>query len=116
MSITVNTKAYSLDTTQTPDSNLYTGPNHTFANKDTLVLKRTAPKATATFPGVARSTAKFTRSVTVGTEKYDAIIEVNCSLPSGMAKADVDSLRDDIGDLINSTNGDDLAWKHDINQ
>jgi hypothetical protein len=31
-----------------------------------------------------------------------------------MAEADVDSLRDDLGDLLLLQAADDLVWKHDI--
>lgn len=117
MTITVNTKAYAFDTNPTSDRGRHVGPNSNFATKDYLDLARTAAKPTATFAGVARSSAKFVRTVTLadGT-KADAIAEASFSVPVGMAEADVDSLRDDLGDLLIAQNGDDLVWKHDINQ
>lgn len=117
MTITVNTKAYAFDTNQTPDSGRHVGPAQTHSIKDYLDLRRTAAKPTATFAGVARASAKFVRTVTLGDgSKADAIAEASFSIPVGMAEADVDSLRDDLGDLLISANGDDLVWKHDINQ
>lgn len=117
MTITVNTKAFTFDTNVTADVGRHTGPSHTFAVKDYLDLKRTAPKPTATFAGVARASAKFVRTVTLGDgSKADAICECNVSIPVGMAEADVDSIRDDMGDLLISQNGDDLFWKADISQ
>lgn len=116
MSITVNTKVYAFDSTQTPDRNRYTGPSHTFTVKDLLDFARVQPKPTGDFRGVARASAKFTRTVTLDdSTKATAIVEVTASLPVGMAEADVDSIRDDMGDLLLLTAADDLFLKQDIN-
>lgn len=116
MSLTVNTKAYALDSTQTPDKNRYTGPNHTFAVKDYLDVARVPAKPTDTFAGVARSSAKFTRTVTLGDgSTATALAEASFSIPVGMAEADVDSLRDDLGDALLDIAIDNLVFKHDIN-
>lgn len=115
MAITVNTKAYAFDTNPTPDSAMYQGPAHTFSAADTLLLKRVAPKPTSTFPGVARASLKFTRNVTINDVVYVAVAEASFSLPVGMAEADVDAIRDDLGDLLLLTAADDLVWKHDLN-
>jgi len=117
MTVTVNTKAYAFDTNPTPDIGRHKGPAHTFQTKDYLDLKRTNPKPNGDFLGVARAGAKFVRTVTLaqgGTG--EAIVEVTSSLPVGMAEADIDSIRDDLGDLLISTNGDDLFYKQKINQ
>lgn len=117
MTITVNTKAYAFDSNPTPDIGRHVGPAQTFEAKDYLDLARTAPKPTTTFRGVARARAKFVRTVTLDDNtKADAIVEVSCSLPVGMSEANIDSLRDDMGDLLISANGDDLFYKHDISQ
>lgn len=117
MTITVNTKAYAFDTNPTPDAGRHNGPAQTFQVKDYLDLKRTAPKPTTTSEGVARSSAKFTRTVTLANgDKAIAIAEANFSIPVGMVSADIDSLRDDLGDLLVSSNGDALVEGHDINQ
>jgi hypothetical protein len=53
--------------------------------------------------------------VTIGTDlTADAIITVSCSLPVGMAQADVDALRNDVGDFLVSTEGGTLLWNHDL--
>lgn len=117
MTITVNTKAYAFDTNPSPDTGRHIGPSNNFSVKDYLDLKRTAAKPTADFDGVARSSAKFTRTVTLASgESATAIAEASLSIPVGMAEADVDALRDDLGDFLVSSNGDDLVWKHSINQ
>lgn len=116
MTVTVNTKAYTFDTNPTPNSAKYVGPSNSMSLKDTLELKRVAGKPTATFPGVARSSAKFVKTVTVSGETYDAIVEVSCSIPVGTAAGDIDSIRDDAGDFIISSNGGDLVKSHKIVQ
>lgn len=118
MSITVNTKVYSLDSTQTPDRNRYTGPSHTLSAKDYFDLSRVSPKATSDFSGVARSSVKITRTVALTgalSSSGTAIAEASFSTPVGMAEVDVDSLRDDLGDLLLLPSIDDLVYKHDIN-
>lgn len=115
MTITVNTKAYNADRVG-PDSVGYIGPAHTFTTPDQLVLSRTAPKPTNVFRGVARARAKFSRVVTLDdSTKATAIVEVSASLPVGMAEADVDAIRDDMGDLLLLSAADDLFLKQDIN-
>lgn len=116
MTITVNTKAYNHDATVDANTNRYTGPNHTISADDLLQLRRSKSSPSATSPGFAKASAKFTRTVTIGTDKFTAIAEGSFSIPIGMAEADVDALRDDLGDLLVSSNGDDLVWKHDILQ
>jgi hypothetical protein len=44
----------------------------------------------------------------------DAIIAVNFSLPVGMTQADVDALRDDVGDFVISAGCGTLVWNHDL--
>ncbi len=116
MSITLNTKAFELDATVDANQNRYVGPSHTISDNDLLALSRRKSGTSATSPGVARSVAKFTRTITIDGKKYDAIAEANFAIPVGMLKADVDALRDDLGDLLVSANGENLVWKHDINQ
>jgi len=117
MTVTVNTKAYAFDTNMTPDSARHTGPAQTAADKDYLDLKRVAPKPTADFDGVSRATAKFVRTKTLASgRKVELIAEANFSVPVGVAQADVDSIRDDLGDFLIASNGSDLVWKADITQ
>lgn len=116
MTVTVNTKAYAFDTNTSPDAARMVGPSNDFDTKDILELKRTSAKPTADFPGVARSSAKFSRTVTINSVNYTAIAEASFSIPVGMVGADIDSLRDDLGDFLISTNGDDLVEKHKIVQ
>lgn len=117
MTVTVNTRAYAFDSNPTPDSGRHTGPAHTFQAKDVLDLKRTAPKPTLTFDGVARASVKFARRVTLANGEFaEAIGEASFSLPVGMADADIDLIRDDLGDYLISSGAGDLLKKHDITQ
>lgn len=113
--ITLNTLAYSQDSFVSKDKVSYTGPSNTFNTKDLLILGRVAPKPTATFAGVARASVKRVKTVTLadGT-KADAIVELNASLPVGMTEADVNALRDDVGDFAISADANSLLWKHDL--
>lgn len=114
MTITVNTRAYNSDRVAA-DSVGYVGPAHTFSAPDQLVLKRVAPKPTSNFAGVSRVSAKFSRQVTLADSSTAvAIVEVVTSLPVGMAEADVDLIRDDMGDFLLLTAADDLFLKQDI--
>lgn len=116
MTITVNTRAYESDRIS-PDSVGYVGPGHTMSNLDLLELKRVAPKPTANFAGVSRVTLKFSRDVEINAttgETARAIVEVSTSLPVGMTETDIDSIRDDMGDLLLLQAADDLFLKQDI--
>lgn len=116
MSITLNTVVYANDVALSPNKYQYLSPSHDHDSKDMLVLSRTAAKPTATFAGVTRSEAKRTKTVTLAdSTTAEAIVTISCSFPVGMAKADADALRDDIGDLAIATEGDELMWKHIIN-
>lgn len=117
MTITVNTKAYAFDTNPTSDAGRHNGPAANLQTKDYLDLRRVHPKPNGDFLGVARASLKFVRTVSLaqgGTA--DAIAEASFSIPVGMSEADIDSLRDDLGDLLISSNGDDAVYKQKINQ
>lgn len=115
MAITLNTLAYNQDAFMNPNKVQYTGPSNTFQDKDLLSLGRTAPKATATSEGVARSSVKRVKTITLadGTRK-DAIIEVNCAFPVGTSNATIDAMRDDVGDFLIGTEAGTLLKNHDL--
>lgn len=116
MAITLNTVSFNQDSYVSPNKAQYVSTNHTFSSKDILTLSRAAPKANGAFAGMAKSEAKRTKTVTLADgSKAEAIVYIGCSLPVGMAKADADSLRDDIADFGLTTSADELFWKHDIN-
>jgi hypothetical protein len=115
MSITLNTLAYGQDVSLNSNKMLYVGPDNTFSVKDHLTLGRTVPKPTATFAGVARAEVKRTKTVTLAdSSTAEAIVTITCSLPVGMAEADADALRDDIGDFAISADCASLFWNHDL--
>jgi hypothetical protein len=115
MTITVNTKDYVRDSSPNANTEVYRGPNATASVKDALLLSRTAAKPTDTFPGMAKSRGKFTRTVEYATGKYaDAIIEFTSSFPVGTAEADVDALRDDMGDFLIASYGNVVIFDQKI--
>lgn len=104
MSLTFNTKTFNADSYQ-KDTVGYIGAAKTVTVKDDLVLKRTAPKASAVFSGVGRTQAKLTRTLTLTAAKTatgDAICDISVSVPVGYASADVDALLNDMGALLSS--------------
>lgn len=114
MSIILNTVSYTEDSFMSADKVKYVGPDNTFSASDILTLGRVAPKPTSTFRGVARAEAKRTKTVTLDDgSTADAIVTLSCSLPVGMAKADADSLRGDIGAFA-SAEAETLFWNHDL--
>lgn len=105
MSITLNTRVFEKDREQ-PDSNTFAGPDHTFSNKDIFTLSRVYPVAGGGTLGVARPSAKFTRTVAVGTDVYkDAILGTTGSLPVGMTDQAVEDLADDMSAWLASADG-----------
>lgn len=104
MSLTINAKTYTADSFQQNQVG-YIGATKTVSVKDDVVLKRTAPKATDSFSGVGRSTAKLTRTLTLTGAKTlagDGLVEINVSVPVGYASADVDALLNDMGSFLAS--------------
>lgn len=118
MSLTINTKSYTADSVS-PDSVRYAGPGNTLSAKDLVLLARTAPKATQSFSGVARTTAKLTRTSTLTgalTSTWDAIFNVQGTWPVGMASADIDAICNDFGAWIASTEFKDIVKKLTVNK
>lgn len=114
MAITINTKVYNQDKIA-PDSIGYAGPNDTVSVTDTLGLKRTDPKPVGTFAGVARSSAKISRSFTLANgQVVTALGEANFSIPVGVAQADAEAIAADLGTFVNSTQGKALVWKQTL--
>lgn len=74
---------------------VYTGPEHTLVNRDTMSLYRTLPKPSGNFRGVLKSAAKFSKDVVVlgvdGVSQLSSpiILEVSMSVPVGALAADV---------------------------
>ena len=104
MSLTINTKTYSADSFQ-KDQVGYIGTNKTVTVKDDVRLSRTAPKPTAVFSGLGRTSAKMTRTLTLTgalTPSGDAIVEISVAVPVGYTAADVDTLLNDMGSFLSS--------------
>jgi len=105
MSLTVNAKTFGADRIG-PDSVTYFGPAHTMSSKDDILLARVLPKPTTLFSGVARTTAKLTRTLTLDgtalTPTAPAIVEISVSVPVGSVAADIDSLLNDMGSYLSS--------------
>lgn len=94
----------------------YGGPAHSFASTDTQQFYRTLPQRSGAFLGAAKTSVKFTKSVTVPSAQgedtvYPLIGEVSFSIPVGTTAAEVKELRqtilaildrDDIMDALNN--------------
>lgn len=104
MSLSINAKTYSADSFGTNTVG-YIGPAKTVSIKDDTKMSRVAPKPTATFSGVGRTSAKITRTHTLTgalTPTWDAILDISVTIPVGMASADVDVLLNDMGAFLAS--------------
>lgn len=116
MSITLNTVVFNNDIALNSNKYQYLATDHTFEAVNKLTLARTDPKPTSTFRGVARAEAKRTQTVTLDdSTEAEAIVTVTCSLPVGMAAADIDAIRDDMGDFLLATECDELFTNQTIN-
>lgn len=104
MTVSVNAKTYT-GNSFSPNSVAYNGPLKTASVKDDLKLLQTAPKPTAVFSGVGRTSARMTRTLTLTgslTPTGDAVCEINVSVPVGYTAADVDTLLNDMGAFLAS--------------
>jgi len=92
----LNTRTYSSNRVQA-DSVSFAGPANTLSVTDTFEQKRTFPKPSGDFMGVAKPVAKRVKTVTLFSGKTaDAIIMLSGSMPVGIAAADVDGLLADL--------------------
>lgn len=113
-----NTRTYSLDRYNSPDSVSYAGASHGPSTKDVLTLNRTYPKQSGTFLGVSKPYFKQVKSVVVNAttgEKQDLIVYVGGSVPVGTPSADVDGVLADIAAWINTSDAKALFKSLDIN-
>lgn len=116
MSLTINTKPYTPDSSS-KDQSVYVGPLRSIAVLDNLVLGRVAPKPVKDFSGVGRSNAKLTRTLNLTgalTLMGDAIIQLGTSVPVGAADADVDALINDFAAYVASDDFKTLVKKQRI--
>lgn len=117
MALTVNAKAYALDSQVSANTVKYAGPLKTFTVKDDIALSRTDPKPTATFAGMSRSETKLTRTLTLAdASKADAIFSFQCAVPVGAVTADVEAMLDDLAAWFATSAASDLIQKLKINQ
>lgn len=87
---------------------VYISENHDPGDRDLLTVYRTFPKVTGTFKGVRKTTVKFTKDVEVpttdgGTTTSANIVEVNFSIPIGVADADITVLHQRVIALLDQT-------------
>lgn len=104
MSLTINAKTYTADSFGV-NAVGYIGSLKTVSVKDDVSLKRTAPKPTAVFSGVGRTSAKLTRTLALTgalTPASDALVDISVSVPVGFTGADVDALLNDMGSFLAS--------------
>lgn len=104
MAITINATSYSPDTGG-PNTQSYRSATHTFTTKDEAKLSRVAPKPTVNFSGVARTSAKLSRTLTLTgalTPTHDAILDIQVSMPVGASGANIDSMLNDMGAFLAS--------------
>lgn len=109
MALIIATKTYNFDNNPTPDSARYTGPAQTATVKDLVTLKRTAPKATKDFGGVARSGVKTVKSVVIAGVTRDLIAETFFSYPVGADGATITALRVDHASMLSSAQATTLV-------
>jgi hypothetical protein len=118
MSLDVNTKVYSLDSSGVNNVG-YRGPAHSVSSKDILRLLRVEPKVVTTSSGVGRTSAKLTRTLVLTGAKEpvrDGAIEVGGSIPVGAAQADVYAMIADLGAWMVSAEGKAHIWSQIVNE
>lgn len=104
MTITVNASTYTADS-YASDAVGYRGPSNTLTVVDVLRLLRVAPKPTAVFSGVGKTSNKLTRTLTLTgalTPTANAILEISVSVPVGASGTDVDAMLNDMGAYLAS--------------
>lgn len=116
MSLVFNTKTYTADSFQQNQVG-YIGAAKTVSVKDDVKLSRTAPKPTATFSGLGRTSAKLARTLTLTgalTPSGDGSLTIDVAIPVGAASADIDALCNDWGAFISGANFKTLVKNQQI--
>ncbi|DAD50766.1 TPA_asm: coat protein [ssRNA phage SRR5208570_5] len=111
----INTKTFTYDSAPSADSAKYVGVNQTATAKDTIQVRRVAPKATKTDPGVARSFHKRVITEVINGLPRDLIAETSYSIPVGASAANITALRVDNASFATSTSGVSLVDKATLN-
>lgn len=104
MTLAINSKTYTANSFQ-KDAVVYSGPNHTVSNKDSMKLARVAPKPVGDFSGVGRTSSKLTRTHTLTgalTPSGDLIVNIDVAVPVGTNGTDVDTALNDLGAYVAS--------------
>lgn len=112
---TINTKTFNYDSAPSADSAKYTGVNQTASSKDILQVRRLAPKATKSDPGVSRAFHKRVITEVINGVPKDLIAETSYSIPVGASAANVTALRVDNASFATSTAGVSLVDKGTLN-
>jgi hypothetical protein len=117
MSFAFNSKTFTPNGNGQNDAS-YAGPDKTVTDKDDIRLVRSAPKPTATFSGVAKVSAKLTRTLALTgalTPKGDIIMEISFSTPVGAVDADLTEILADGAAFLAATSAANLLKKQTIN-
>jgi len=104
MTLTVGTLTYTADSFQ-KDQVGYIGAFKTVTEKDDVKLSRTAPKPTATFSGLSRTSAKYTMTTNLTgalTPTGDIILDIQVAVPVGALATDIDSTLNEMGAFLAS--------------
>jgi len=104
MSLTVNAKAYVVDSINGSTFS-FQGPANTTSVKDRLIQKATPAKPSAVFSGLARFAVNLYRTHTLTGAKTttgDGSMKVEFALPVGISNADVDAYCADLGAYLAS--------------
>jgi hypothetical protein len=78
---------------------IYTGPEHSLSDRDTMTVARTQPTRSGNFRGTAKSSLKFTIDKSVETLEAGTYVtapligSINFSMPVGITAADAMILR-----------------------
>lgn len=113
-----NTRTYSLDRYNSPDSVSYIGSGHTPGQKDSITLSRTYPKPVKDFAGVSKPYFKKVDTVVVNAttgEKQDLILYIGGSVPVGTPTATVDAKLADLAAWVNTADAKALFNSLDVN-
>lgn len=97
---TTTDELYERDNEVTANRTVYKGADHTLALRNTMTVGRNWPKASGNFPGVAKTSVKFTQDIEVaGVDTSTTIVapdiaEASFSLPVGTTAAQAMHMRE----------------------
>lgn len=109
MSLTINTRVFTIDDASSKGTVIYRDPSATAALPSTVLLGRADPVPNASFNGVSKGEFRLNRMTAVGEKNWPLVLRASSSFPVGANEAAVDLGIADFRSFVASQAFEDLV-------